>query len=71
MNANQIINMILRMVMRKAVNKGLDAGINKVAGGGKARDEMSPEERQQARSGKQAAKRTRQTMKMARRIGRM
>ena len=71
MNANQIINMIMRMVMRKAVNKGLDAGLNKFAGGGKNRDQMSPKERQQARAGKQAARKARQSMKIAKRVGRM
>lgn len=71
MNANQIINIIMRMFIRKAVNKGMDAGINRLAGKGKSREEMSPEERRAARGGKQAARRARQAMKMSRRAGRM
>ena len=71
MNANQIINMIMRMVMRKAINKGLDVGIEKVAGRGKPRDQMTRQERQQANADKQSVKNAQKMMKMTRRLGRM
>ncbi|KPP84607.1 MAG: hypothetical protein HLUCCO07_05775 [Rhodobacteraceae bacterium HLUCCO07] len=71
MNANQIINLVMRMFIRKAVGRGMNAGINRLAGKGKSREEMSPEERRKARQGKQSARRARQAMKMGRRIGKM
>ena len=57
MNANGIINMITRMIFRKVMNKGVNAGIDKAFGKGKKPQDMTPEERQQARQGKQNARR--------------
>ena len=59
------------LVNSMAVNKGMDAGISAIAGRGTAREEMTPQQRQQAQAGKHGARRARQTMKMARRLGRM
>ena len=68
MNANQLINMITRMFVRKVVNKGLNAGIDRVAGGGKSRGQMTDAERGQARKGKQAAQTARKAARVARRM---
>lgn len=70
MNYSQIISMVMRMFVRKAVNHGMNAGINHFAGGGKAPEEMSPEERERAKSARQTAKHGKTAMRMVRRIGR-
>ncbi|MHA6323881.1 hypothetical protein [Roseivivax sp. CAU 1753] len=70
MNANQIINMIMRTVMRNVINKGVNVGIDKAFGKGKARDDMTPEERQRADGAKKHAGNAQKAMRMARRAGR-
>ncbi|MEJ2022022.1 MAG: hypothetical protein P8X43_08290 [Maritimibacter sp.] len=50
MNPERLLMMFLRPLIRRLVNRGVDAGIDRVAGKGKSRDEMTPEERQQATS---------------------
>lgn len=70
MNANQIINMIFRMFVRKAMNRGVNAGINHFAGGGKSTEDMSPQERERAKSARQNVKRGQQAMRAARRVTR-
>lgn len=64
MNAEQILRMIMRMFGRKAINAGIKHASNR----GKSPENMSPEERQQARAARQAAKRARQASRMIRRI---
>lgn len=71
MNANHLINMIVRMVTRQLLHRGVNAGIDAVAGRGKSREEMSRDERQQARSAKKSVGRANQAMRAARRIGRL
>ncbi|SIS87678.1 hypothetical protein SAMN05421759_10535 [Roseivivax lentus] len=70
MNANQIINMIMRTVMRQVINKGVNAGMDKAFGKGKAREDMTPEERQQAQAAKKHAGNAQKAMRAARRAGR-
>ena len=65
MNANSLINMIVRIFMRRGIN----AGINHVANRGRDPKEMTPEERQQAKSGRQGARRVQQAMRVTRRMG--
>ena len=64
MNMNRIVSMVLRRLLGRAMNKGIE----RAAGGGKAREEMTPEERQQARMARQSAKRARQAARLARRL---
>ncbi len=66
MNANSIINMIVRMFMRRGIN----AGINHFANRGRDPKEMTPEQRDQAKAGRENAKRVQQAMRATRRLGR-
>ena len=61
---DRILNMLIRRVMGRLINRGVDAGINRMTAG---RADATPE--QQAQAG-QSAKRTKQAMRVARRIGR-
>ena len=70
MNADQIIRLLSRMFLRPLMNRGIKSGINRMAGGGKPPAEMTPEERAQAKTGQDMAKRARQLTKLGRRIGR-
>jgi len=70
MNANQIINMVIRMVMNKVMRSGMNAGVNAVSkrmNKGKPTDAAD----QNPQATRDTAKRMNQTMKMARRVGRM
>lgn len=67
---NQLVNMIMRMVMRKLVNRGVNMGIDRTLGSQKPRADMSPEERAQAKAAGQNAKRAKQGLRTARKIGR-
>ncbi len=72
MNANQIINMIIRQVTRRLVNKGVDAGIDMASRRGKARDQMTEDERaradSQTRQGKDMVKRARKARRLTRKL---
>ena len=70
MNANQIINMIMRTVMRQVINKGVNAGMDKAFGKGKARDDMTPEERQRVDGAKKHTGNAKKAMRAARRAAR-
>lgn len=70
MNAEQLINMIVRRVLRIGVDRGINAGIDAFARKGKSREEMTPEERAQAKKGRQTAGSARRMLRMGRRIGR-
>ena len=63
MNANALINMVTRMFVRKIVGRGVDAGINAMAGRGKPQQDMSKEEKAQAKRAKQAMRVTRRVTK--------
>lgn len=64
MNMNRLINMGLRMLMRKGVNKGIDLASR----GGKQPEDMTVEEREQAKSAKQTAQNAQKGMRTARRF---
>lgn len=66
MNVNRIISMVINMVMRRVMRQGVNAGINAVGkrmSGGQA---AAP-----APDAGQSTKRAKDTIRMARRVGRM
>lgn len=65
MNPNAIINMIMRLFLRR----GMNAGINYMANRGRNPKDMTPEERQNAKAGRENAKRAQQAMRVTRRMG--
>ncbi|TCP61987.1 hypothetical protein EV663_103174 [Rhodovulum bhavnagarense] len=68
MNATQLINMAVRIVMRKFLNKGIDAGIDMAT---RRRQDTDPADRRDAHAQAQdTKKRVKQSMRIARRIGR-
>lgn len=85
MNIDQIVNMILRRLLGRAINGGINAGINAVTKAGKPRggNAGQPGSAGQGRSGitdddailaqhsKDAVRKARQAMRMARRIGKL
>ncbi|MFH0252701.1 hypothetical protein [Roseovarius aquimarinus] len=68
MNANRLINMAMRMIMRRLMRSGVDAGIGAVS---KRMSKGKEGQSGPAPETKQAQKRARDTMKIARRMGRM
>ncbi len=52
MNAGRIVNMLLRMVLRKAMNRGIDLVVRR----GSPQRASRPEEHQQAKQTRQAAR---------------
>ncbi|MBA4325155.1 MAG: hypothetical protein C0426_08945 [Rhodobacter sp.] len=66
MNLNGLIRMVTRMFVRKA----MDAGINYAARRGKPEAEMTPEDREQARKGRDLAQRAKEISKVSRRLWR-
>jgi hypothetical protein len=69
MNADQLLRLAMRL-LRPLMNRGINAGIDRVAGRGKAPEEMTPAERAQAKQGKEMVRRARQMARASRRIGR-
>lgn len=69
MDLSRILNMVINTVVRRLVGRGVDAGINYVAGRGKPATDLTPEELEQAREARAAAKRARQAAGLMRRIG--
>ena len=59
---------ILRMIVRRLAGRALNRGIDQMAGGGKAREDMTPDERRQARQARQNARRARQAARLMRRL---
>lgn len=64
MNMNGLINMGIRMLMRKGINKGIEVASSR----GKKPEDMTPEERQQARGAQQTAQKAQRGMRAARRF---
>ena len=64
MNMNRLINMGLRMLMRKGINKGIALASTK----GKRPEDMTPEERAQAKETQQTAQKAQKGMRAARRF---
>ena len=69
MNLDQMLNMFMRLVGRKLMSRGIDAGFDRIAGKSKAKDDMTPQERQAAGQIKQAGKRAQQAARLSRRVG--
>jgi hypothetical protein len=64
MNVNQLINMGMRMLMRKGMSKGVALMANK----GKRPEDMTPEERAQAKNAQQTAQKAQRGLNAARRF---
>ncbi len=65
MNANQLINMVIRMVTRRLLRTGMTAVSNRM---GKGKSSDGPGQNPESA---ETVKRAKQTMRAARRIGRM
>lgn len=61
---------ILMQIMRMFMRKGMNAGIKHVANRGKSANDMTPQERSQAKAAQDMAKRAKQMARLGRRIGR-
>ncbi len=64
MNMNRLINMGLRMLMNKGMNKGIAMMSNR----GKQPEDMTSEEREQAKAAQQTAHKAQKGMRAARRF---
>ncbi|NJM83423.1 MAG: hypothetical protein HC844_13900 [Tabrizicola sp.] len=70
MDWNRLLQGIMNRFMRQAINRGVKAGVDYAARRGKPEAEMTPEEKTQARQGKDLAKRAREAARITRRFGR-
>ena len=61
---------LIRMVMNLFLRKGISMGIDHLARRGKPAAEMTSDDRAQAGSARQTAKRARQAAQLARKLGR-
>lgn len=66
MDLNGLFNMLARMFVRSAV----DAGVDYAARRGKPDEELTPEEREQAKKARDLANRAREISKVTRRLWR-
>ncbi|MCX7288831.1 MAG: hypothetical protein NTW20_15115 [Rhodobacterales bacterium] len=64
MDLNRLFTMLYRMVFRSAVNTGVDVASR----GGKAPEDMTPEERKAARANREMAAKAKRTLRMGRRF---
>jgi hypothetical protein len=64
MNIDRLITMITRKLMRSGINKGIDLAARQ----GKAPEDMTPEEREQAKAASQTARKLQKGMRAARRF---
>ena len=70
MNASRIINMVIRMVMNRLIRSGVNAGIDKFSQRGKKSPEgKGAADPQQKKQTAETQKRMRQSMRVARKIG--
>ncbi|MBC7164240.1 MAG: hypothetical protein H5U15_04485 [Roseovarius sp.] len=60
MNVNQAINMVIRIIMQRVMRRGINKGVDTMSGGA---TRPGPD-------GRKTARRTRQAMKLGRRMGR-
>lgn len=68
MNVNQLINMGMRILMRKGMSKGMSKGMALMANKGKRPEDMTPEEREQARNAQQTAQKAQRGLNAAQRF---
>jgi hypothetical protein len=64
----RFLTQILNMVMRQLVNRGINAGIDHLSRRGKAPEEMTPEEREQAKGARDLAQKARKMSRLTRRL---
>ncbi len=64
MNAERLIRMGMRMLMRKGMRKGAQIAASR----GKKPEDMTPEERQQAKMAQETAQKAQKTARVARRF---
>lgn len=65
---DKIIQMLINMVMRKGMDIAMNKGADLIAGRGKSPEDMTPEEREMAKRGRQAAKQMKKGLKMGRKL---
>ena len=65
---DRIIQMILNKLLGRLVNTAVNKGVDYASRRGKSPDQMTDEDHEQARAGKEMAKRARQAAKLTRRI---
>ena len=65
---DKFLQMVLNTFLKRIVNLAVERGVNHFAGKGKPSDEFTPEERAQARRGRDAAKQAGDIAKMVRKI---
>jgi vacuolar-type H+-ATPase subunit C/Vma6 len=68
MDLSRILNQIINQLIRRFVNVAVDKGITHVARRGKSPQEMTDEDRAQAKAGKDMARRAREVRKATRRL---
>lgn len=65
---DKFLQMVLNTFLKRIVNLAVDRGVNHFAGKGKPADQMTPQERAQAKRGKDAAKQAADIVKIVRKI---
>ena len=70
MDISRLLQMIVNIFLRKIISKGIDTGITMAANRGKSPDEMTPQDREQARKARDLGKNARKLSSLARKIGR-
>ena len=70
MDISRLLQMIVNTFLRKIISKGIDTGITMAANRGKSPDEMTPQDREQARKARDLGKNARKLSSLARKIGR-
>jgi hypothetical protein len=65
---DRLLQMILNRFLGQLINKGINAGITHVANKGKAPEEMTPQDREQANFARKAGRRARQAASIARKL---
>lgn len=62
------LNGLVRLLTRKFLGKAINAGIDYAARRGKPKAEMTPEERKQAKTGREMARRAKEISRVTRRF---
>jgi len=71
MNAGNIVNMVVRIIMRRVIGKGINAGVDAVGKRmSRGKTDEGKEDDRPSPGAKTTGKRMKQSMRMARRMGR-
>lgn len=70
MNFERILNMVINQIVRRGVNEGINRGIGAMSRKGKRPEDMTPEEREQAKHVQGQAKSARRLLRQTRRFTR-